>query len=282
MRSTWVRGSGPRLPPMEMPPRPCVLFLHGWGVGPQAYGEALRRVGDLGCTVIAPSQPGFGRTPALDGADCSFSGYARWAIGHLDDLGVDQPVIVVGHSFGGGVAIQLAHDFPGRVRGVVLCNAVGGLVDEGKPGSHPLVDRTLWGWGRQLGADLLALPSLARVLPAVLGEALPNIVQNPLAMWHVGEFVRHADLTDILTTVARRGTPLTVVWSDRDRLVPHASFKALCTAAQVSGVVVPGMHSWMIVDCDRFAEIVLRGLVDAGVVEDALARRSSRAGAAVT
>ena len=263
---------------MDIPPRPLCAVPARVGGGTSGVWRALRKVGRLGCSVIAPPQPGFGRTPALDGEQCSFPGYARWAVEHLDALGVDQPVIVVGHSFGGGVAIQLAHDYPGRVRGVVLCNAVGGVIEGSEPGPNALVDRTLWGWGRQMSADLLALPSLARVLPAVLSEALPNIVQNPLAMWRVGEFVRHADLTDALAVVARRGTPLTVVWSDRDRLVPHASFKALCSAAQVPGVVVPGIHSWMIVDTDRFADIVLRALVDAGVVEDALARPSSSPG----
>ncbi len=256
---------------MDALTRPAVLFLHGWGVGPQAYAEPLRRVAQLGCAVVAPAQPGFGRTAALGGDQCNFAGYAQWANAYLDELGVDQPVLVVGHSFGGGVAIQLAHDHPERVRAVVLCNPVGGTSGFRGAQSGALVDRPLWEWGRELGANLFALPAMARVLPSVLGEALPNIVQNPVALWRVGDFVRRANLVDEIAGVARQGLQVTVVWSDRDRLVPHASFKALCRAARVPGVVVPGSHSWMMVDSDRFADIVLRALVESGVVEEALA-----------
>lgn len=273
MRSTSARSATPRLPPMSGTggSGPPVLFLHGWGVGPNAYAEPLRQLVGLGCSVAAPTQPGFGRQPAPGASKCSFAGYARWAMAYLDAVGIDDPVMVVGHSFGGGVAVQLAHDYPERVRGVVLCNAVGGMSGPATPGTGAFVDRPLWEWGRHLGADLLAFPAATRVLPAVLGAVVPNIVQHPMAQWRVGNFVRRADLVGELGEVARRGVPVTVVWSDRDRLVPHASFKALCTSAGVEGIVVPGHHSWLIADPGRFAEIVLRALVDAGVVEDTLA-----------
>lgn len=243
-----------------------VLFLHGWGVGPNSYTSALHALRAFGCDVVAPAQPGFGGCPELPRGDCNFGGYARWAADQLDTLGVDEPVVVVGHSFGGGVAIQFAHDHPERVRAVVLCNGVGGFPWAG-PAEDASADRPWWEWGRYIGADLVALPGIIRVLPALLGEAVPNLVHNPLAMWRVGEFVRQAHLLEEITAVTRRGTPVTIVWSDRDRLVPHAGFAALCRAAGVDGQVVPGGHSWLIADPRRFADIVLRAMVEAGVVE---------------
>jgi pimeloyl-ACP methyl ester carboxylesterase len=248
-----------------------VLFLHGWGVGPHSYGAPLARLHDLGCQVMAPAQPGFGGTPALGDGDCNFAGYGRWAASYLELLEIEGPVTVVGHSFGGGVAVQLAHDYPERVAALVLCNAVGGLSWSELEGPEAVGDRPWWQWGRILGADLLSVPSMVRVLPALLGEAVPNLVSNPLAMWRVGEFVRRAHLLDELATVTRRGVPVTVVWSDRDRLVPHAGFAALCRAAGVKGEVVAGPHSWLIAEPDRFADIVLRAMVEAGVVESCLA-----------
>lgn len=241
-----------------------MLFLHGWGVGPRSYEASLSRLVGIGCNVAAPAQPGFAGTPSLGDTRCAFSGYASWLSEYLDVLGIEEPVVVVGHSFGGGVAIQLAHDHPDRVRGIVICNGVGG-----RSWSGP-AERPWWDWGRHLGSDLLALESVVRVLPAVLGEALPNLVQNPLTMWRVGEFVRRADLRSELGVVTERGVPITIVWSDRDRLVPHGSFSALCQAARVDGVVVPGHHSWLIADPGRFADVVLRSLVEAGVIEQTL------------
>ena len=248
-----------------------VLFLHGWGVGPHSYGAALGQLRAVGCEVFAPAQPGFGGTAALDGVACSFPGYGRWAADYLDAVGAEGPVTVVGHSFGGGVAIQLAHDHPGRVANVVLCNAVGGFPWAGPAGAQSIAERPWWEWGRILGADLIAAPWAIRVLPALLGEAVPNLVSNPLAMWRVGEFVRKAHLLEEIAGLDGAGIPVSLVWSDRDRLVPHAGFAALCRSAGVDGEVVPGGHSWLIAQPRRFADIVLRAMVDAGVLDAALA-----------
>ena len=251
---------------------PPVLFLHGWGVGPRSYAGALGRLAEAGCAVAAPAQPGFGGTTGLDPAQRHFPGYGRWVARYLDTIAVDEPVVVVGHSFGGGVALQFAHDHPERVRAVVLCNAVGGPHRYGRSEHRPMSARPLWEWGRELGADLFGLSSVIRILPPLLEEAVPNFVQHPMAMWHVAEFVRRADLLTEAASVARRGTPLTVVWSDRDRLVPHAAFAALCDAAGVEGQVVDGFHSWMIGDPVRFADIVWRATVEAGAVDHMLVR----------
>jgi pimeloyl-ACP methyl ester carboxylesterase len=227
-----------------------------------------------GCALAAPGQPGFGGTPPLVGAEYSFEGYARWTARYLDAVGAHDPVVVIGHSFGGGVALQLAHDFPERVAGVVLCNAVGGAPESGGPGG-PAADRPVWQWGRHVGSDLLALSQAARVLPAVLGEAVPNLVHHPVAMWRVAGFARRADLLAQASTVAARRLPMTMVWSDRDGVVPFASFSALCRAACVRGVVVPGNHSWLIARPEQFADVAWRALVDAGVVERVLATRNA-------
>lgn len=262
--------------------RIAVLFLHGWGVGPHSYNGPIDRLRRLGCDVYAPALPGFGGQAALPADDCSFSGYAAWVDDYLDAEGVSGPVVVVGHSFGGGVAVQFAHDHTDRVRAMVLCNGVGAFslaalapVPGAQHAPEAVPDgtgeRPLWAWGRLLGADLLAVQTLTRVLPALLGDLVPNLVTNPLAMWRVGEFVRHADLVSETAAVAAAGVPFTMVWADRDRVVPRAGFSALCRAAGVEGTVVPGTHSWLIADPDRFADIVLRALVDAGVVESVLA-----------
>lgn len=248
-----------------------VLFLHGWGVGPHSYTAALDQLRAFGCGVMAPAQPGFGGTPSLVGDDCSFAGYGRWAASYLDSMGVSGPVTVIGHSFGGGVAIQFAHDHPERVASLVLCNAVGGFPWAGDSAPAAVAGRPWWEWGRILGADLFVDSALVRVLPALLGEAVPNLVSNPVAMWRVGEFVRRAHLLGEIAAVSHNGVPVTLVWSDRDRLVPHAGFSALCRAAHVDGQVVPGNHSWLIAHPRRFADIVLRSMVEAGVVRPAMA-----------
>src|SRR5260370_26373658 len=99
-----------------------LLFLHGWGLAHHAYKRPLKRLVHLGCRVYAPALPGFGGTADLPGDQLNFGGYANWVAHFLDAVGVTEPVFVVGHSFGGGVAIKLAHDHPRLGPSLVLIN----------------------------------------------------------------------------------------------------------------------------------------------------------------
>jgi pimeloyl-ACP methyl ester carboxylesterase len=97
-----VYGEGP----------PKVLALHGWGRRGRDFAMVLE-----GFSGLAPDLPGFGATPApveVVGADA----YADIVSGLLDSF--DRPPVLVGHSFGGRVAVCLAAKHPGRVGPLVL------------------------------------------------------------------------------------------------------------------------------------------------------------------
>ncbi|HEX2038125.1 MAG TPA: alpha/beta hydrolase [Acidimicrobiales bacterium] len=93
-------------------PPPRVLALHGWARTHRDFDAVLD-----GLDALALDLPGFGATPAPDEA-WGGGGYAAAVAPVLDDA--DEPVVVVGHSFGGRVAVHLATARPDRVRAVVL------------------------------------------------------------------------------------------------------------------------------------------------------------------
>jgi pimeloyl-ACP methyl ester carboxylesterase len=234
-----------------------VLFLHGWGLGQHSYKRALKRLVTLGCRVLAPAQPGFGGTPDLSAAAFSMPGYARWVDEFLQSVGVDEPVFVVGHSFGGGVAIQFAHDFPQRVRTLVLVNSVGGSTWQSAGGVvRSMAQRPLWDWGLHFPRDLMPFRQVTRVLPVVLEDALPNLLRNPATLWKVANLARTADLTFELEELKRRQVPVVVLWGDKDTIIPKPSFDALCAAIGSEGEVVAGNHSWLLADPDAFGEVM--------------------------
>jgi pimeloyl-ACP methyl ester carboxylesterase len=262
-RAAWYAEVGPSdgLP---------TVFLHGWALAHLAYREALRRLARLGCRVWAPALPGFGGTPELSARHFSFEGYAGWVDGFADAVGIDEPAFVVGHSFGGGVAIRYAHDFPERVRTLVLVNSVGGAAWRGM---RSMAERPLWDWGIHFPSDVLPVRQLRRVVPVLLEDALPNAVRNPRALWRVAQLARKADLTPELEELKRRGLPVVVLWGDQDQIIPRASFDALCAALGADGRVVSGSHSWLLADPDAFGEVMTN------VVEVAqVARRLERPG----
>lgn len=233
-----------------------VVFLHGWALGRRSYRHAIRRLVDLGCRVYAPNLPGFGRTPELPARSASFGGYADWVLDFLDAVGVDEPVFLVGHSFGGGVAVKVAHRRPDRVRSLVLVNAVGGSAWSSASGLRAMTERPLWDWGLHFPTDVWPIPQATRVLPVVLEEALPNLLRNPLAVWRVGQLARRADLTDELEDLKARALPVLVLWGTRDGVIPRSAFDAMCAALGNEGQVVEGSHSWLLADPDAFGEVI--------------------------
>jgi pimeloyl-ACP methyl ester carboxylesterase len=234
-----------------------VLFLHGWGLGQHAYKRAMKRLVQLGCRVFAPALPGFGGTAELPKAQFSLQGYAAWIEQFLQAVEVDEPVFLMGHSFGGGVAIQFAHDMPKRVRTLVLVNSVGGSTwRAGESTIRSMAQRPLWDWGIHFPRDILPIPQITRVLPVVLEDALPNLLRNPWNLWRVANLARQADLTLELEELKRRRLPVVVLWGEDDRIIPKASFDALCAAIGAEGEVVAGNHSWLLADPDAFGEVM--------------------------
>src|SRR3954463_14283815 len=124
-RRTWV-DNRPALYGVAGGDGMPVVFLHGWALGSRSYRRSIDRLVAQGCPVYAPALPGFGGTPDLPRRRFSFAGYADWVDGFPDAVGVEEKVLLIGHSFGGGVAIKAAHRLPNRVNRLVLINSVGG------------------------------------------------------------------------------------------------------------------------------------------------------------
>jgi pimeloyl-ACP methyl ester carboxylesterase len=235
-----------------------VLFLHGWGLDHRAYKRALSRLVGAGARVLAPALPGFGGSAPVPASRCSIEGYADWLTGFLDAVGVDGPVVVMGHSFGGGVAIRFAHDHPDRVRALVLVNSIGASAWTTQRGAlRSMAQRPLWDWGLHFPADLWPLRQARRVLPVIVAEALPNLARDPRSFVRVAILARHADLTGELDELKRRRLPVVVLWGNRDRLVTRESFEEMCRVlGGPRAVTVTGTHAWLIADPDAFGEIM--------------------------
>jgi pimeloyl-ACP methyl ester carboxylesterase len=233
-----------------------VVLLHGWALAQHTYRDVIESVARQGCRVIAPSMPGFGGTPELPADVFSMRGYARWVADLLDALDVDEPAMVVGHSFGGGVAVKFAHDFRDRIRGLVLVNSVGGSSWRNGRTLRSITERPLWDWGLHFPGDVWPLRQATRVVPVVMEDFVPNLVRNPRAIVKVANLARRADLRAELETLRNSGLPVSIIWAKRDGIIPRESFEALCIASGVEGTVVEGSHSWLLADPERFGEVI--------------------------
>ena len=251
---TWVQGK-PAAYSMAGAGMPVVL-LHGWALAQHTYRRVIEEIAEQGCMVIAPSMPGFGGSGDLKGDAFSISGYAKWVADLLDVLEIEEPAVLVGHSFGGGVAIKLAHDMPKRVRSLVLVNSIGGSAWRNGRTLRSIGERPLWDWGLHFPSDVWPVRQATRVLPVMFEDLVPNLVRNPRAIVRVANLARRADLRVELERLRDRGLPITILWGTRDGIIPRESFEALCVASGVEGTVVEGSHSWLLADPQHFGEVI--------------------------
>jgi len=247
-----------------------VLFLHGWGLSDRSYARSLLQLASAGLRVYAPALPGFGGSAELPANRHSLRGYADWVAAFADAVGITGPVTVVGHSFGGGVAIRTAHDHPDLVERLVLVNSIGGSAwADGRGVLRAIGERPLWDWGLHLPTDLRGTRELTQVLPVILRDGIPNLLRNPAAMWRVAGLARTADLTAELAELNRRRLPVVIVWSHEDNVIPEATLLSLRTGRGDQEVVtVSGGHSWLIANPDRFGQLITNVLAVAAAAQD--------------
>ncbi|MEK6272176.1 MAG: alpha/beta hydrolase [Actinomycetota bacterium] len=128
---------------------PLIVLLHGITSTSDVWLEAMERLAER-YTVVAPDLLGHGRSAKPRG-DYSLGAYASGARDLLGVLGFERGT-VVGHSLGGGIALQFAYQFPEYCERLVLVSS-GGLGKE----VHPLLRAA-------------ALPGAELVMPLIIRD----------------------------------------------------------------------------------------------------------------
>jgi len=250
---------------------PAVLLLHGLGCDHTTWEPVIDTLARR-YTVIAPDLLGHGLSDKPR-ADYSVGGYANGMRDLLTVLGIDR-VTVVGHSFGGGVAMQFAYQFPERTERLVLVSS-GGLGPEVSPAIRAV---TTPGFHQVMG--LLTLPGVRHLGKAGLHALARTGLDATRDLDEVAEIydsfrdpaaraaIRHVvgavvDWKGQIVTMADRAyltqaMPIAVIWGRDDRVIPvkHASHAAeLAPTARVE--VIPNAGHFPHKDHpQRFAKIV--------------------------
>jgi pimeloyl-ACP methyl ester carboxylesterase len=178
----------------------------------------------------------------------------------LDVLGVEHPVFVAGHSFGGGVALQLATDRPERVRSLTLVNSVGGA-----PGRRAgLVDASWLRWAAGAVTELSPRETL-RAAPGLLRDFVPNALRRPLTLALTARLALTVSLAQQAQELVEAGVPVLFVWGDTDRLVLPGELAAV--AGSLPAEVVRGRHGWLLTEPEEFATLMRNALVVHAMLE---------------
>jgi pimeloyl-ACP methyl ester carboxylesterase len=217
-----IGGSGPPL-----------LLIHGIGDSSATWHTVLSALARKHL-VIAPDLLGHGMS-AKPRADYSVAAYANGMRDLLGVLGIDR-VTLVGHSLGGGVAMQFAYQFPERTERMVLVSSGGA----GRGVSPLLRAATLPGASALLAA--LRLPGARLAVSAGVGvlermdtglgvdagdlrrvvDALPDARARAAFIRTLRAVVdwRGQVVTMLDRCYLARGMPTMLMWGTRDSVLP--------------------------------------------------------------
>lgn len=250
---------------------PVLLLLHGIAGSSETWLPAMRRL-HRDYTVIAPDFLGHGASAKPPG-DYSLGNYAAGLRDFLDVLEIER-ASVVGQSFGGGVALQFAYQFPERCERLALVDA-GGL-------------------GREVSwlLRLVTLPGAEFVLPAlflapvrdwgnwVLSFLKDRGIRSDRAteMWRsFGSLTDPSNRAAFVRTMRAviepggqsvsamdrlylaEAMPTLVVWGDKDRIIPVSHARLAHEAIPNSRLeIMEGIgHFPHVEDPDGFVEILV-------------------------
>ncbi|MFJ8389980.1 alpha/beta fold hydrolase [Streptomyces sp. NPDC094438] len=213
---------------------PAVVLIHGIGDSSATWAELIPGLA-RSSTVLAPDLLGHGASDKPR-ADYSVAAYANGIRDLLGVLGIERATLV-GHSLGGGVAMQFAYQFPEHTERLVLVGA-GGVGREvnpvlraaALPGADLLLATLSWPgmrWPTRLAIELMRLldTDLGQDAPDLLNlvDALPDATSRSAFIRTLRAVVdwRGQVVTMLDRCYLTQGMPTMLIWGSRDSVVPE-------------------------------------------------------------
>jgi pimeloyl-ACP methyl ester carboxylesterase len=192
---------------------PAVLLLHGWGGSSDSWLEVEQFLVKENYFVIAPDLPGFGKS-APPPEPWGIQEYSDFAFNFAEKLKLDY-FFLLGHSFGGRIAIKFSGQHADRLKGLILCDAAGIRIEP------DIKTKTI------MAAARVGNVLFSHHLLAVVKERLRNIFYFLLrnkdyvkADGVMRETIKKALGEDLFSELPNIKVKTLIVWGEADQLVP--------------------------------------------------------------
>ena len=201
-KKTTVNGQSVAIEMRDRATEDVWMFLHGWG----GKKEVFQRVAQtLSASTVTVDLPGFGESDDLD-QPWSVADYTRTIQALIKQLNLDS-VVLVGHSFGGQIAADIAADRLEWLKGLVLVGAA--VVRQEEPKLLSAIGSFV--------SPLFQLPGLKSLRPKIydlIGADMPPEDEN---LKQTMRTILREDQTEALKNIQ---TPTLIIWGSQDADAP--------------------------------------------------------------
>ena len=211
-----------------------IIILHGWGLSGRTFIPLRKELLKKGYQVYVPDLPGFGKSD-IPKYPLTLRDYAKFLYEYLDIHHIKAPILI-GHSFGGRVALMFNQLYPKSVRALIL---------SGTPGYTPIPKKKLefFIFLAKAGGMIFQIPPF-------------SLFQNYVRRWYyyaVGakDFFRaEGSMRQTFKNIVRDSlvnamesvtVPTLLVWGQLDIIVPTAIAVRMHTKMKTSElIIIPG------------------------------------------
>ena len=227
----------------------ALAFLHGWGLQALSFSKTLEKCQN----VIAFDLPGFGESQMPEIA-WSIVDYASFLQRFFEKLHIEHPILV-GHSFGGNIAIKYCAEY-GDVQKLILIGSAGIRRKTLKKLLYLILAKVL--------KVVSFLPGLTQLRERVRKSFYTAIgSEDYIQAGALTEIYRKNIGEDLQKDMGKIKIPTILIWGENDDAVPAADGRL--TESLIKGsrmFVIPGAGHYVFLDKEKeFEEIFLKALL---------------------
>ncbi len=189
-----------------------LLILHGWGSNSGRWQKVTEILEKRGLEVMVLDLPGFGITPSPD-KPWTRDDYLDWIFQKIKEKNWSK-FNLLGHSFGGGLSVKIAVNFPERIDNLILCAPA--IIKRKRLKTY------LFYLMAQFGRQVFSLPGLRKLYPQArrliyfLSGTRDYYVADGV-MKEVMENLGNEDLKELLEKIKK---PTLIIWGKKDDVLP--------------------------------------------------------------
>lgn len=194
-----------------------ILILHGWGLNGKVYSKLFELFKKEGFNVYAPDLPGFGSEP-LQKPSMKLDDYVKFVRDFIMKHKM-QKAILIGHSFGGRVAIKYAWKYPQNVSKLILTGV-------------PIIRRKTF--MKQLAFVAATVGGkVFSIFSFKIKEFFRKSLYFMIGEWDyykagpLKQLFKNVIGEDLIPYIKQIRTPTLLVWGEDDRIVPSSDIEKI-------------------------------------------------------